>query len=423
MADPATSCPPLDALAIATEHLTDEIYRRSSVPMVMENLIPRKEWTSGIGLTSSSFIAERSEPTVDEATWSAISSIALAGGTASCSNSWQDLNYGLTRFNYSPEQFSMRGPIICEEELIYTHLAARFLERYLDALAVNSRRQLDNRLTTIYMHLSPKASATADYFQADGGAFDADNTPPTSADWSGIAGHLPTSQLTQDMLDLTAATLNVTGASNPDEQWIQLGPDGPIYPLLIGQTASQAIQLNNSEFRHDYRFAEPSALLKRMGATRVIKNFRHIIWLTPPRYTEGPVGANGQTVTRLNTWEMVAATKGFKARLRADYRAGAYEVALVLNPWVFHQEIVRPPGHPAGIPFDTKSYMGEWQLRIGGREICEDSTTYDPLKKIARHFAEYKMASEPIFPEYGRAILFKKCPVTSFSLVTCAGVS
>lgn len=423
--DLAAACSPFDALTIATEHLgTDLHYRASFNNNIWREMIPRSEFTPGVGLTSTTFIAERSEPTADEEAWFPIGSVAAAQGNlqnspveSSCGVRWTDTYYGHNAIVYAPEGIGLRSPVVCEDELIYTHMADRFMETYMTALTIRSSHTLENRLMNIYMHLSPKNSANGSYSKIAGGALDADHTPPTVVSLAGLP--LPDSQITQEMLDTTAIEMIQAGAANPNSQgWITIGDDGPIFPLLVGINASQQIQLNNLEFRKDYRYAEPMALLKRMGATRVIKNFRHVPNLFPPRWH-----LEGGSLVRTNTWLKSPATHGFGAIVNPDWdnpRISAWEGAVVLNPWVFHEEIVRPHGSSAGMTWDPRSYYGEWKWITGGREITDDGTCYDPTKKLGRHFGEFKHAAEVIFPEYGRVIVYKRCPNTNFSTVTCS---
>jgi hypothetical protein len=406
---------------MATESLNDELYRRASWKGIFINLIPRSEYSQGTGLTQSTFTIGRSEPTSDEETWSRITGSTLTGGDAdsgsgACSVQWNDTQWGYKEQTYSPEQFGLRGPIICQDDLIFNFKAARFLEAYITALEKRSRRSIENRLMNIYMHLVPKHSATASFPEYAGGSL-TNGVSPSSPSLVGVTP--PTSELTQEMLDKVAGILNELGASDPNSSgWINLGDDGPIYPLYIGQEASQDIQLNNSELRQDYRWAEPMALLKRIGATRVIRNFRHVINLFPPRYNY----LAGNWV-RIPTWIMPStaphASKGNVAVINPQWLTAAYEGALVLNPWVFHEENIRPVNSAAGLTWEAKSYMGEWDFKTGGREI-DDAACYDPTKKLGRHFAEYKHAARPIFPEFGRLIIFRRCPVTNFGTVTCA---
>jgi hypothetical protein len=414
---------PFDAFRMATESLSDELYRRASYRGIWLNLIPRGEYKPETGLTQSTFTIGRSEPTSDEETWAKITGSAVgcaspgvSGSSGACSVCWNDTQWGYKEQTYSPEQFGLRGPIICQDDLIFNFKASRFLEAYIMALEKRSRRSIENRYQNIYIHLVPKHSATASFPKIDGGVF-TNGVAPSSPSLSGLA--IPTSELTQEMLDTVAADLNELGASDPNSDgWINLGDDGPIYPLYIGQEASQDIQLNNAELRQDYRWAEPMALLKRIGATRVIRNFRHVINLFPPRYNF--LAGN---FVRIPTWVMAStaphASKGNVAIINPQWKTAAYEGAIVLNPWVFHSEVVRPVNAAAGLNWTPKSYFGEWSFLTGGQEI-DEAACYDPTKKLGRHFAEVKAAARPIFPEFGRFILFKRCPVTNFGTVTCA---
>ena len=414
---------PFDAFRLATESLNDELYRRASYRGIWLNLVPRGTYKSGTGLTQSTFTIGRSEPTSDEETWARITgssvgcnSPGVSGSSGSCSVCWNDTQWGYKEQTYSPEQFGLRGPIICQDDLIYNFQASRFLEAYIGALEKRSRRSIENRLMNIFAHIVPKHVASASFPKFDGGTF-TNGVAPTSPSLVGITP--PTSELTQEMLDNVAVDLNELGASDANsEGWINLGDDGPIYPLYISQEASQDIQLNNAELRQDYRWAEPMALLKRMGATRVIRNFRHVINLFPPRYNF----LAGNWI-RIPTWVMSgvapAASKGNVAIINPQWKTAAYEAAFVLNPWVFHSEIVQPVNAAAGLNWTPKNYMGEWTFMTGGQEI-DEAACYDPTKKLGRHFAEFKAAARPIFPEYGRMLLYRRCPVTSFGTVTCA---
>lgn len=403
---------PFDAFRVATESLGQELYRRASWRGVWLNLINRGEYTKGTGLTQSTFTVERSEPTSDTEAW-----VAVQTNPNACNVTWNDTVVGHTERTYSPEQFGLRGPVICQDELIYGFRAEAFLEAYLTQLTKRSRRSIENRLQNTFQHFVPKHRAHS----ADAGTQYAAGTgaAPSGATINGVP--VATCQLSQEMLDEIAAQLNEEGASDPDSSgWINLGDDGPIYPLLIGQRASQEIQLNNSELRQDFRWAEPMALLKRLGATRVIRNFRHVINLFPPRFN-----FVGNQYVRVNTHIMENKSKGQGAEINPDWRAAAYEGAFVMNPWVFQEEIVRPVNSAAGLNWLPKDYMGEWQFITGGKEITDNTEQggtdcYDPTKKLGRHFAEYKHANKPIFPAYGRMILFKRCEVTDFDCTTCS---
>lgn len=409
-----------DAFRQATEFLHEDLLKRASYMGVFLNLIRKGEYTRGAGLNLRVFTIERSEPTSDNETWPRV---AFANGDASsCGVTWNDVNYGHTERSYSPEQLGLRGPIICQDDLIYNWNTDNFMESYLSALAKRSRRSIENRYMAIYSHLVDKNVTDSTFTKVNGNS----GSLPTSG--PALTG-LPEArcQLEQiNHLENVAAELNEEGATDPDDSgWINLGEDGPIYPLYIGQEASQKLLRSNAELRQDYRFGDMgmgdgARLLKRMGATKIIGNFRHVINLFPPRFQWIPTGGGNGNYQRVNTWVMPSKTKGQGAEINPQWRDAAFEAAYVLTPWVFQSQVIRPVNASAGMRWEPKSYFGEWEFVTGGTLIDPDIDCYDPTKKLGRHFAEYKHAPMPLFPKYGRMIIFRRCPDTEGTCVTCA---
>jgi hypothetical protein len=230
---------------------------------------------------------------------------------------------------------------------------------------------------------------------------------------------IATSALTQEMLDSVAHQLIQSGATDPDSQgWINMGENGPEFPLMIGLEMSNQLATNNAELRSDIRMLDAgkeqkgSLLLQSIGANRTIKNFRHVPTIFPPRYTY-----NGTAYVRVNTFENTAGTKGTVSTVTAAYLAAPYEAAVVLSPWVFKSEIVRPVNSAAGLTWSPTNSMGEWDFKVGAYKW--DTDCPDPLEKYGRHFAEFKHAPKPLFPEYGVTLIYKRCPVNSFQRVYC----
>lgn len=408
------ACPTaFDMFRVRTEDLPDLLYLRASWRDIWLNLIPRDVWPHGAGLVRSSFTIGRSEPTSDTEEWPLI-----ATATGSCATTYNAVETGFNEILYHPEQFGLSGPVICQDDLIWNFNAESFLEKYIMAIEKRNHRSISNRLANIYTHFVPKNIARADYPFVAGSTGD----PPAAPV---ITAPIATSELTQEMLDTTAVELSEAGASDPNTNgWINLSDAGPVYPLYIGQLASKQVQLNNAELRNDYRFAyqgqdgEMNPVLKRMGANRIIGNFRHVINLFPPRYSY-----DGTKYVRVPTWTMPAGTKGSVAVLNPNWQSkttAPYEGAWVLNPWVYTEELIKPVNSAAGLSWSPKSYFGEWEFVTGGKEITVTGDCFDPRKKLGRHFAEYKHAPKPIFPEFGRFIIFSRCPTTTFLTVSCS---
>lgn len=369
------------------------LYKRAYPQHLMMKLVPRTEFIRNKGVTQTTFQLGRSLPTTDEREWTAVTADDV--DTEICSNSFTDVNVGYSASTFSPERFQLAGPILCQDSLIYEHNPEQFWGGYLSAMSKNAGQELDNNLLKHYLTQADKSVATAAY--------------PTTAQ-TNFTLAAATSELVQEMLDETAIQLNQDGANVPDSDgFITLGDKGPVYTLMIGQKASRRLFKNNAELREDVRFAQMGAgenatLLQRMGAASVLGSFRHMVTLFPPRYTY----AEG-AYTRVNTWESYATTKGTAVRVSNAWKTAPYEAAVVLNPWVIKEHIVRPVNQVQSMNWTPKSYMGEWQWVTGGRNIQLSGDCLDPLKKYGRHFAEYQHAVETVFPQFGRVILFARC--------------
>jgi hypothetical protein len=393
-----------DAFAVATEDLDKEVFKRASHQNVWLNIIQRGEYPHNVGLTRTVFTAGRQEPASDEETWPAVT-LADGSNAGACSTTYHDAYTGYNADTYSPEQYGLKGPVICKDELIFSHNVEDFLRIYLNALSIRARRSWENRYQTLFINFSRKGVARADFAL-------------TAAEHN-MTLDIATSALTQEMLDNTAYELINSGATDPDSQgWITLGENGPVFPLMIGLEMSNQLATNNADLRDDIRWADSgkgtkgAMLLQAIGANRTIKNFRHVPVLFPPRYTY-----NGTAYVRVNTWTGSAGTKGTVYSLSTAYKAAPYEGAIVMSPWVFKSEIVRPVNSAAGLSWSPTNSMGEWQFVTGAEKW--DTDCPDPLQKYGRHFAEFKHAAKPIFPEYGVTLIYKRCPLSNFATVYC----
>lgn len=379
----------------------------------MYNLITRTDYPQGEGFTRSTFTLARSLPTNDEPEFEVIEASDNTAPGGLCATTYNEVPVGFQERTYRPEKFGWKGPVICSDQLIYAWQRARFIPAYVDAMGKNTIYTISRRYEAIYDHLVPKASAAPDFEFTDIGTGFPGTSPNLTLDASNC-------ELTQEMLDTTAIELNSIGASEPPESddWFTLGPDGPIYPLMIGQQMSQRLLLNNAELRQDYRDAfatkgEMNPVIMRMGATRVIKNFRHIVVVDPPRYNYV-----GGTFVRVATYTTESITQGTRPVFSPAYKAATHEGVRVLSPAVFIDETIQPVNAVGGLTWPAKNYLGQWMFVTGGNIISEEHC-FDPLEKLGRHFAEFHHAPRPVKPQYGRLIIFRRCPTTAHECVTC----
>ena len=139
-----------DAFAIATENLSDEVYRNASYRSVWLNAIPRGTFETGVGTVKTTFAIENSEPTSDAETWTQITNTEIAGGSdggagSSCASTFNDVEVGYTSRTYNPEEFALQGPILCKDDLIYDHNVDTFLRAYIEEMTKRAQRSWEKR--------------------------------------------------------------------------------------------------------------------------------------------------------------------------------------------------------------------------------------------------------------------------------------
>lgn len=417
---------PFDVLRLRTEDLGPTLYVKASYKDPWLNLVPRAEYPQGAGLVRSSFQIGRSEPTTDEETWNAI--VAQGASTGPCAVTYNDTNVGEKETTYKPEVFGLRGPIVCQDSLAIYWESEAFWMKYFEALEKRNIKSITNRLENIYMNYSTKVVPSTNGTITEYAGQVSTQPPGSAVDLSGVA--VPGCGLTQDILDQEALALSEESADVPNSNgWITMGESGPEFPILIGQEASNQILLNNAELRSDYRQAfmgwgDANLVIQRIGASRIIKNFRHIITRFPARW-----GYTNGAFVRIPRFRMSSAaadaTLGQVAIVNPDWlnpNIAGYEAAIVLNPWVYTERVLQPVNAAPGMKWNAQNYFGEWHFVTGndaflGMDSCNGIS--DPMHKQGRHFAEYRHAAEPIFPSYGRTILFKRCP-SVIDCVTCS---
>jgi len=401
------SCPNVfNAFAVATESLAQDVYKRASYRSMWLNMIERGEYPQGTGLTQTSFTTTSIEPTAAEE-WSAIT-LATGENGGACDVTYNDVPVGYNAVTWSPERFALKGPLLCKDDLTFDHRVEAFLRVYLEKLSIRAQRSWETRYQNMFAKFAIKAVADSSFTQVETIPAGVNELPWIQTGSVGQALNQSTSELTQEMLDVAAATLIRNGATNPDSSgFISYSSDGPVFPLYIGLEASQRIAQNNPAFRDDLRYADMGSgtgaeLLKRIGANRVIKNFRHVPNLFPPRFTYG-----GGKYTLVQPFTSSSGTKGTVFSVNPSWVTAPYEAAFVVTPYVFKSHIVRPVNRVGDLSWMPTNYMGEWQWVTGAYKLDVDCA--DPLEKKGQHYAEFIHAPEPIFTNQGMTIIFRRC--------------
>lgn len=403
-----------DGFREITEDLNEELYRKASVEMgsgMWLTAFERGSYPVGVGTSSQETVTmANSEPDSDIPAFYAEQGIVDSVNDGHCDITYATTKQGFDTRSYSPEKYGIKGPLLCRDELPFIHNPDEMLGAYLEELKKLAVRIKTNRLREHLISYSTKYVAIQNFSstKTTGAALAATGTGAT------MPAIAATSELTKDMLDIVAQYLIYAGGTDPDSNgYVSLGPDGPMFPLLIHPDASRKLLTNNSSIRTDYNYAEPSELLKKWGATRSFFNFKLIPELLPPRYNW-----DGTQYVRVNTFRNVAASgKGYKAELHPEYIAADYEAAIIPHPKSIKVEYVQPKNSAGGVKFNPANYMFDWTWAQGAFRLglnCED-----PDEKYGRHYAQLRWAIKPVFPEYAVTIIYRRC-LQSIDINTCS---
>ena len=427
---------PFDVLRLRVEDLGPRLYKRATWLDPWMNLVPRNEWPVGAGLVRSSFEVGRSEPTTEEEAWSAVQVYSGSTFIGSCLKNFTDTNVGYEERQYNPEAFWLRGPLVCQSDLTLHWNSVDFWNLYFMRLEQRNTRSIVNRIQNVYCSYGTKVVGSTNGTVTTYAGNTSTQPPGQYIDLTNVPA--PQCGLDQSLLDSQVHPLVLAGATAEDSGgWISSLGSGPVFSLLIGIDASNQLALNNPELREDLRysyegFGDTAEVIIRLGASRVLKNYRHVITATPPRWSINDGGGTGNTVlSRVSPWVMQAGNvdtgfgKGQVAVPNPNYlnpNIAAVEAAIIMTKWNMEEEVLRPVNAAPGMKWMPQDYYGEWKFVTGndaflGMDGC--AGVADPFHEYGRHFAQYKHAFKPIFPDFARVFLFLRCPSTTTCL-TCS---
>ena len=412
------------ALKMVSESLGKDVQRKATNKSVWMNAIPKGAFPLGQGLTQTTFAIENSLPVNDELPWQKLSEGSEANSATNayidqatggfCDPQWNDVEWGFTEQTYSPERVAVRGPQICQSNLKYRYNVDVFMRAYLEEITKHSKRILENKIQNEYMKKARKVTISG--VSGSEALVDTDaNTAQEFAD----ATLADTVALLPGHLDQLAIKLIESGATEGDSNgFVELGANGPVFPLIIGMEQSNLLLKADSNVRTDYRESSKSnELLARIGADRVTGNFRHIVVTNPPRYVRHGYGGGSANGTYDRVSEQVAISSsdmagGSGTKINPLYVSkdtsdggGIYEAAIALVPSVMRQLVV-PSQTPGGLAFSPEDYSGDWKFVTGAYKT--DDSCSDPLEVYGRHYGQYEMAFEPVFADHGATLLYKR---------------
>lgn len=411
----------LDHFRFAYEDLDDVTYRRASYSSIWMNVPERGQMKLNVGTNYTTFGIATNEPTGGDnytGVWSAINltSPHLDGeATTLCANNWADVYWGAYELAYHPEQSQLRGPEICERQLLFSHNIDDFLKGYISEMTKRVRRQWEHCYAYHHRRLSFKCIAGADI---EGSIYEQEALTGLPA---------ATSEITQEMLEFLAARMIEEGATEPDGNgFITLTENGPTFGMYIGMIESQWLLRQNASIREDYRHGDPSLLTKRIGATRVIGNFRHMVNQRPARFTWAPTGNGLGTYTQVPAYIVdTDVSMGTGYEINPEWRTAPYEGIDLITSGLFTSEVPAAKTSAGGVQLGPINYNGDWDFKVGAYRWRTSITSgcEDPQDQIGRHFGSFMHAVKPN-PlgrfKLGGFIIAQRCTGNKLDTVTCS---
>ena len=309
------ACPPLvDVLRQRQEFLSPMLYKRAVYKHLWASLVPRGEYEKGAGYQKSSFKTAQSQPCTDEEVWNPICAInqttnpnsGCQSTSGACAATYNDTQVGYREDIYKPEDIWLRGPWVCQDEFTMAYKSEAFWADFFESLEKRTVQTVVNRAGNVYMQYIYKCCCNGNVMNAAVGKWQSAQPAPSYVDMSdyttGSLG-LPTSLLTQDMLDSLANILQQNGVQEGDTNgWISMGDSGAQFPIYIGSQMSKQLCVQNPELRADLNYSymglkQMNPTLQRMGSARILGNWRHVINLFPPRWIFVPNNISVRLVT------------------------------------------------------------------------------------------------------------------------------
>lgn len=380
-----------DVLTRESGRIGPWVYDRTITSSPWLRFIKRDKFPEGLGYSINVFTSERVFGSSDNPTWSDVS-VSDGNSSSVCLPSAEALTFGQTLRSFNLQQKAFNGPDLCIEDLKTSWQIKQQLGKTMESLASLTDWVWTNRYKYEYLRIAKKAYAKAGI--------------PTGTT-SGFA-YVPTSPLTQGVLDKIYGKQIRDGAGR---NALAMSEGRPVFGLICSQETSDFIIRGNTAVRDDYRRIPDAQkeLLAPLGIDRSYRGFVHVVDPYPPRYD---LVAN--VLTRRETWTSSSTTNGNKWEINTDWEAAEYEVSFVFHQDVYHSMVNAPMSSAGGnTAFDPQTYMGDFKWLNIQDKAC------NPDKTIGFHRARFMDGSQPVHPEFGYAILHKRCPNDN-DLVTCS---
>lgn len=369
-----------DILVRQANLLGPDIHKRTFETSPWLKLVKKEKWPNGISDTIRVLTFERSLAS-DVTTWTDIGLNDGSGNT--CVPTASVIAPAQSVRSYNLQRKALESTPICVEDVRNAFEFGEQLRIMRDQLTENVAYVWKERFRNEYVRLSEhKVVATS-------------GLPEGSASFPTVAA---TSKLTQGILDRIYGYLVADGAGR--EGAVGMAQGAPQFVLLTSPEASNDI-IRETNIREDYRYAQPSELLKPLGVDRPYRGFYHLNDWEAPRYNF----VGGAWVAVPKYVSAAANLKGNKYVVNPAWHTAQYEDSIIFVQNVFHAMVPDSITSPGGdVKFEPQAYMGDFKW-LNIRDRVEN-----PDGNWGYFRAVLASGSKPVRPEFGYVVRHLRCP-------------
>lgn len=383
---------------VETGRIGPEAYTRGrEADPLWLGLIEQKPWHDNMGLIISNTVYQRSGLTTPP-TWQTMQQ-SDGANINGCIPPLTVIDNSTTTQQYQRQWLSLESDPLCLMDIVISNEPRRAIQGFIDNLMGNANYVRKERVRSEYERLSKHKVVIAPGLPEDSAAFPL--VQPTSPVTGGVLRHFYR-QLQRES-DGTSGVTKVATGDRGDQKFIFTSS---------GETIENIVK-QDDKIRNDFRWSSRvDELLGSWSAPRIAYGgFIMCEESFPPRYNW-----SGADFVRVPEYTAQATTIGSKLEINPAWNNAQFEVSYIFHPDVM---ISRVPNQTQ--KFGDVTY-GPINYSLDFRWLNEFDRNCNPDKLIGWFRAIGIHASEPVFPQFGYAMMALRCDV-SLDLIPCAGGS
>lgn len=396
---PNASCEAISQwLTVESGRIGPEAYERGrETEPIWLGLIEQKPWHDEMGYVISNTIYERAGLTTPPV-WSNMQGSNGVSGSLACIPPVTEVDSATTLQQYQRAWLALESAPLCLYDLVVAHEPVRAIQAFVDNLTSNATYVRKERIRSEYERLCYNKVVITAGLPSDTAGFPL--VQPTSPVTLGVLR-----QFYRQLQRESNGTTNVTRLAQNSR-----GAEQFIF-VSSGETIENAVK-GDGNIRDDFRWSSRvDELLGAFDNKFCYGGF--VMWedAFPPRYNWG-----GADFVRVPEYVATSATIGQALEINPAWNNAQFEVSYIFHPNVMCSRVPDPKQSFGDVKYMAQNYTLEFRWVNEWMADCNPDRTIGWFRGIGIH------ASEPIFGQFGWAMMGLKCNV-ALDLMPCAANS